>query len=248
MSRRARRLAGRPPPRARAAGVARRVDCPHPRRRVERGPRAPRARAGTGRRSNLHRPRSRQGPLPPRALSLQAVLDLDRRRSPQRRARADRSLGRHRRSTRSQRASLALALLPPAARLGGCAGGRRAGARAGPETRRSALHGPQLLPGVDHRRAQRAVDPRALARGARQGAVRGTGRSAQRRPPAEQSRRPPVPAREACRGSRSPEGGVQRRRSRSTAKSTPRRRSPRWHRFISAAGTSSRPRSRRGMR
>ena len=69
--------------------------------------------------------------------------------------------------------ALALALLPPSARLRGRARGRRARARAGRGAARRTVARPRLLPGIGARRARRPLGARPDVCRAREGAVRG---------------------------------------------------------------------------
>src|SRR5918998_704829 len=76
---------------------------------------------------------------------------------------------------------VALALLPAPARLGGGARGRRARARAREGRRRSLRARAGLLPGVARRGAPGPLGARALARGAREDALRGDRARGERR-------------------------------------------------------------------
>ena len=141
------------------------------------------------------------------ALPLQALVDRDGGRALHRGARARPPGHAGGRPARLRRPAVALALLPAPARLARGARGRGAGARARAVARRPADARELVLPGLDHRRAQRPVDPRPLARRAREGALRAGGRPAQRRAAAQQPRRPQLPARQARRRGRSAEAG-----------------------------------------
>jgi hypothetical protein len=146
--------------------------------------------------------------------SASALPDLEhrhRRLAFRRGACADRSLPAPFRPPAREHPHVARALLPPPARLRGSPGGHRGRPRAGRRDRGSAHPRRGVSPGLARRRARRPLGSRAHLRGARQGAVRGSVRSCQRRAAAQQPRRPRVPARPAGEGDRAPERGVRGR-------------------------------------
>ena len=118
---------------------------------------------------------------------------------------------------------LALALLPPPARLRGGARGRRARARARPGRRRSPQDGRRVLPGVPGCRAHRPLGALAQLRREGEDPLPRARRRAHRRPAAEQPRRAQPPAREAAAGDRAAEGVVRGRRRGGLARPTPAR-------------------------
>ena len=144
---------------------------------------------------------------------------------------------------------VALALLPPPARLRGRARGRRARARA---RRGDARRARARRRRTSRRRSLAERDghwvlARTYAEKAKAQYEELTDR-AQRRPAAQQPRRPRVPARQARAGGRAPEACVRRRaraRPRRGGRDAPSRRSPRC---TCAPATSSAPRSRRCTR
>ena len=99
-------------------------------RRREVGARAARRVARSRRGRDVHRRRPRRCSLSPRRLPLQAFEHLDRGRVVRRGAVARRALGAAVRRAEAERLRVALAVLPPSARLRSCARGRRARARA----------------------------------------------------------------------------------------------------------------------
>ena len=147
-----------------------------------------------------------------------------------------------------RRARVAVALLPPPARLRGRAGGRRARARARRGDARQPGARSGLLPGVGARRARRPLGARADVRREGQGAVRGARRPHQRRPAAEQPRRSRVPARQARAGGRASEARVLGRARGRARRGRRRPRSRRSRRSTSAPATPRAPRSRRATR